>query len=420
MTHCSPIPSSPTRSLRSDVARRAVWAVALCAGLAQAHEDEHNMPPLQPGWHMGAGLALDVAAGQDAWPVPRHEGVLLTGQTARNRRNELSLEHATVGAAARFTPWLAAQLDVGMHDRDQAHLEVARLEANWQAWGQPWRLRAGRQSPSLGGVVDGAGHFDSFAQAPLAKQAVFNETWIDDGLTLQWQQPTERGLQALELGAWRARAFPAGPHGPAAPSLKATAVWNHWTGHLFGAWLQPQGRGAATVGKGTVGHTHGVPDCHQSVANLACFDGQAQVFGASLSGGSDDERWAYSAAGLWRRERGALYTQTGTAAYEGDTTGLWADVSLRWRPDLTVALRAERLASQHMLNGPGASLVASAAGLTAAPTVHRLALALGSTRFEPVSLWLEAGAEQASGASAQPYVVLRAVWQAPDWLQGKF
>jgi len=420
MTHCSPTPSSQTRSPRSDAARRAVWAVALCAGLAQAHEDEHNGPPLQPGWRLGAGLALDVAAAQDAWPVARHEGVLLTGQTARNRRNELSLEHATVGAAARFTPWLAAQLEVGMHDRDQAHVEVARVEASWQAWGQPWRLRAGRQSPSLGGVVDGAGHFDSFAQAPLAKQAVINETWIDDGLTLQWQQPTERGLQALELGAWRARAFPAGPHGPAAPSLKATAVWDHWTGQIFGAWLQPQGRGAAAVGKGTVGHTHGVPDCRQSVANLACFDGQSQVFGASLSGGSDDERWTYSAAGLWRRERGALYTQTGTAAYEGDTTGLWADVSLRWRPDLTVALRAERLASQHTLNGPGASLVATAAGLTAAPTVHRLALALGSTRFEPVSLWLEAGAEQASGASAQPYVVLRAVWQAPDWLQGKF
>lgn len=420
MTHCSHTPSSPTRLRHSDVARRTVWAVLLCTGLAQAHEDEHNGPPLQPGWQVGGGVALNVAAAQDAWPVSRHEGVLLTGQTARDRRNELSLEHATVGAAARFTPWLAAQFSLGMHDRDQAHVEVARVEASGQAWGQLWRLRAGRQSPSLGGAVDGAGHFDNFAQAPLAKQAVFNETWIDDGLTLQWQQAEERGLQALEAGVWRGRAFPGGPHGPVSPSLKATGVWDHWTGHLFGAWLQPQGRGAAAVGLGTVGHTHGVPDCRQTVANLACFDGQAQVFGASLSSGSDDERWAYSAAGLWRRERGALYSQTGTAAYEGDTTGLWADVSLRWRPDLTVAMRAERLASQHTLNGPGASLVSAAAGLTAAPTVHRLALALGSTRFEPVALWLEAGAEQASGASTQPYVVLRAVWQAPQWLGGKF
>jgi hypothetical protein len=416
MTPCSPTPSSPTRSPRRDGPRRIVAALLLCTGLAHAHEDEHLALPGQPGWRVGGGLALDVAAAQDPWPVARHEGVLLTGQTARDRRNELSLEHVAVGAAARFTPWLAAQLDLGLHDRDQAHVEVARVEASWNAW----RLRAGRQSPSLGGVVDGAGHFDSFAQAPLAKQAVFNETWIDDGLSLQWQQPAERGLQALELGAWRARAFPAGPHGPVAPSLKATAVWDHWTAHLFGAWLQPQGRGAAAVSKGTVGHSHGVPDCRLSVANRVCFDGQAQVYGASLSGASDDERWAYSAAGLWRRERGALYTQTGTAHYEGDTAGLWADVSLRWRPDLTVALRAERLALQHSLNGPGASLVATAAGLSAAPAVHRLALALGSTRLQPVTLWLETGAEQTSGAPAQPYVVLRAVWQAPQWLGGKF
>jgi hypothetical protein len=49
-----------------------------------------------------------------------------------------------------------------------------------------------------------------------------------------------------------------------------------------------------------------------------------------------------------------------------------------------------------------------------------LALALGSTRLQPVTLWLETGAEQTSGAPAQPYVVLRAVWQAPQWLGGKF
>ena len=159
---------------------RMATAMLLCAGLAQAHENEHNGPPLQPGWQVGGGVAVNLAAASDAWPVARHEGVLLTGQTARDRRNELSLEHATVGAAARFTPWLAAQLHLGQHDRDRAHVEVARVEATWNAW----RLRARRQSPSLGGVVDGAGHFNRFAQAPLAKQAVFNETWVDDGLTL--------------------------------------------------------------------------------------------------------------------------------------------------------------------------------------------------------------------------------------------
>jgi hypothetical protein len=389
-------------------------AAGLCAGPAQAHEDEHGGLPAQAGWHLDAGLALDLAAARDAWPVARHEGVLLTGQTARDRGQALSLEHATLGAAARVTPWLAAQLEMGLHDRDRPHVEVARIEAQWQAW----RLRAGRQSPSLGEVVDGAGHFDAFAQAPLAKQAVFIETWIDDGLALRWQQPVARGLRALETGAWRGRAFPGGPQGPVAPSLKATGVWDRWTAELFGAWLQPQGRGAAAVSQGVVGHSHGVPDCRQSLLNRVCFDGQAQVLGASLAGGSNDQRWAYSAAGLWRREHGSLYSGTSSASYAGDTWGWWADVSLRWRPDLSLALRAERLAPQHELQGPGASLVATAAGLTAAPAVHRLALACGSTRFEPVTLWLETGAEQTAGARNQPYAVLRAVWRAPRWLQG--
>lgn len=423
MTACSPTPSWPTRSPRAEgrtPGRCAALALLLSVSAA-AHELEDGGVPDLPGWRLGAAVALDAADADNPWPSQRRSGLLLTGERPRDRRGAVTLEQAMVDGAVRLNRWLGAQVSVGAHDRDDPRVETARLELQGTLAGQPLRLRAGRQSVALGSPVDNAGHFDRYAQVPLAKLAVLNEHWIDDGLQLDWQRPeVERGLRSLGLGLWRARAFPGGPQGPVAPSVRATAVWDHWAGHLLAAALQPESRGAAALGSGPVGHTHGVPDCSRSVLRLVCFDGDSQVLGTSLGWDSADGRWQASGAALWRRERGTLYTSSGSADYRGDTVGAWADLAWQWRPDWTLAARAERLTTRHGLTGPGASLVASAAGLSPAEPRHRLTLALGHQGLKPLSIWLEAGAEQMRGQATETHVLLRLLWQAPHQLEGGF
>jgi hypothetical protein len=69
-------------------------------------------------------------------------------------------------------------------------------------------VRLGRDTVRMGGMIDGAGHFDRFSQAPLIKRAVFDDAWIDDGGAIAWRRPDADGVRALELGVWRGRAFP--------------------------------------------------------------------------------------------------------------------------------------------------------------------------------------------------------------------
>ncbi|MBN8489364.1 MAG: hypothetical protein J0M20_16770, partial [Burkholderiales bacterium] len=189
---------------------------------------------------------------------------------------------------------------------------------------------------------------------------------------------------------------------------------------LASVWLRPEGRGAAAQGQGAFGHSHGVPDCRISMQQRVCFDGDSRLLAASLSGDSDDGRWQLQLGALWRHESGLLRTTDGRASYRGDTPGAWAQLGWQATPDWRLAARLEGLQPRQELSGPGAVLVARSAGFINVPSRQRVALAVGFGGLAPLSLWLEAGQERsdAPGEVRSAYALLRALWQAPRWLQG--
>lgn len=446
MTPCSPTPSWPTRLRRREPSART--ALACCAlGLlasatlspsAQAHGLEAEGVPLSPGWRLGAGLDLGVTASQSPWPTGRHAGVLLTGQTERDRRHELALNQATLAAGWRLSDALGLEAVASTHDNEAVHLDTARLEARTSWAGGELRGRLGRQPVSMGPMIDGTASFDRFSQAPLALQAaLYGSSWGNDGLALQWQQPLDDEAQgpqwqSIELGVWRGHAFPGAAQGPAVPSLRLGWAWGHASAQVFGAWLQPEGRGAAALSSATTGHSHGVPDCRQSLQNRVCFDGTTHLAGASLaldglSLGTSGQA-TLSAGALMRQDEGALYSTSATADYTGRSLGWWGDAlwtapGERWQ----AALRLERLTPQNTLRGANVASLAAAAGLDGGAPVRRATLALGYSPFGSdasaatqgvMHLWLETGTEQARGQAAHPWVGLRAQWLAPRWLGG--
>lgn len=400
------------------------WAAAaatllLAAASAGAHEPGSDAVPALPGWQAGAAVALQAVDADAAWPTPQWPGVLVLGQSPRDRRGRLVLEHATLSATARLNAMLGAELSLGWHDRDRAHVEAARLEVRWPLG--PDRLLAslGRDTVRMGRTLDGAGHFDAFGQAPLAKRAVLDEQWLDDGLRLAWQRDVERGPQQLELGLWRGRHFPGGPAGPAMPTLHLQLGWDHWSGHLFAAHAEPEGRGAAAQSAAVSGHSHSVPDCRQSLQRVVCFDGRVELAGASLHWTGADERFSAAVAGLARQEHGALYSSSGDAAYRGTVAGAWAEAGWRWRPAWLLSARAERLVPRLSLQGVGASLVAREAGLADAAPVERLSLALAHDWRPGLRLGIEASDERGS-TGHRSQLGLRLVWQDPQLLQGRW
>jgi hypothetical protein len=379
--------------------------------------------PSAPGWQLDANVALSAMQSPDAWPVPRLNGVLQTGQTATDQAGRLVLEQANLGLGARWTPWLGAQWTVSAHDRDKPQTDTAWLEARTVLADGELRLRVGRQDVPMGRALASAGQFDRFGQAPLAKQAaLLDGSWADDGLTLSWQQPVEQGLQSVTLGGWRAQAFPGGPSGPAAPSVQATFGWDHLSAQVFGAWLQPRDRGAAAVSSATTGHSHGVPDCTADLQNRVCFEGRAQVFGAALThDGLFDERLALTLAGMTRHESGTLYSDTATAQWTGRVSGVWLDAVWRAGDHWQWAGRWERLVPRHTLTGSNPSTLADAAGLSSATPVRRQTLAVGYDGWGAgLSLWVEAGRQQAQGQDNPSWWGVRLLWQPSRVFSGVF
>ena len=359
--------------------------------------------PDMPGWRLGAAAAVVANHADETWPTPRWPGVMVLGRAPNALGDGLRLEHAVLEAAARVNSRVGAALAIGFHDREAAHVETARLESDWPTTSGRWTFGLGRDTVRMGSTIDRAGHLDRFNQAPLAKRAVLNDLWTDDGLTLAWQPADEMWLQRVEAGVWRGRSFPGGPGGSAVPTLRLQAAWGHVTAHAFVGHLRPQGRGAAVASAGAAGHSHAVPDCRLSLKQVVCFDGQSDVASASLHWASDDERWTLSAAALGRQDRGTLYSSSGDAA----------------TPDWTLALRPERLTPKVELNGVGTALLAREGGLLDAAPVTRLTVALSHALRANLSLSLEAGQERQADTRVNQ-VSLRLVWKTPELLGGRW
>jgi len=400
------------------VAGAAVAAAAWLGGApAAAHELQADALPPEPGWRLGAAAAV-VAPGADArWPQAAWPGVLVNGSAPRDQRRGLRLEHATLDAALRLPALRAHEIGLhlaaGWHDRETAHLEAARLVLRRPLGDDQLQLVLGRDTVPLGATLTAAGHFDRFSQPPVAKRALLNDQWIDDGATLSWLGHADQGLQRIGLGLWRGRSFPGGAGGPIAASLQAEAAWQAWRFEAAVAHWAPTGRGAAAQTLGNIGHVHGSLDCRRSLQQRVCFDGEVTLLGAAARWQSADGRWQLGAAGLAKRERGSLASTNALADLRGDLAGAWADAAWLPRPGWVLAARAERLQNRHALTGAGAGQLARDAGLLGAAPVERFSLAVLNQPFARWPQWqwaLEAGTEQ-SGAGRASHLALRLVWR---------
>jgi hypothetical protein len=396
-----------------------LWLAALGPETARAHEPGADALPDEPGWRAGGAVAVVLPRADDRWPAAAWPGVLINGSAPRDQRGGLRLEHGTLDLAARVEPRFGVHVAVGWHDRERAHTEAATLQGRFAWGGDDIEVRLGRDTVRMGAVIDGAGHFDRFSEPPLAKRAVLNDQWIDDGAVVAWRRTGADGLRALEAGVWRGRVFPGGPTGPAVPSLHLHAGWGHVDAHLAAARFEPAWRGSAAQILSSSGHVHGSLDCRASLQQRVCFDGTSDVLGASLQWEPERGDWTVAMAGLVRRERGSLYASSGDAMLTSRLSGLWVDVV--WRPlaHWSVATRLERLVPSNRLEGIGTLLLSDAAGLTGAGSVERAAAAV---QFQPHEQWmlaLEGGTERFA-AGRVSHVALRAIWRNPKWLGGSW
>lgn len=410
----------PIRSPSLDLGRSArvlAATLALCGTTARAHEVGAEAIPDKPGWRVGAAVAGVGVEADERWPPQTWPGVLIDGTSPRDMRGSPRIEHATLDVAARLTTSLALHAAIGWHDRDSAHTEAARMQWRWLRSTDRIEATAGRDTVRMGSVIDAAGHFDLFSQMPLAKRAVTNGMWIDDGATVAWRADDPRGLRSVEIGAWSGRKFPGRENGDIAPSVQVGAGWGDVEVQLFAARLHPEGRGAVVQAAGQEGHLHNPPDCSAGLAQLVCFDGRSDVYGAALRWDHHDLDLAVSVAGLARRERGLLYSLSGEADYRATTNGFWADIA--WQPasTWTVAARLERLVPTNELSGVGAALLAREANLEGAGPVERATVALVRKFAWGLQLAVEAGHEHRQALDTR-HVALRVIWSAPRLLGG--
>lgn len=389
-------------------------ALAGSGGPALAHDLAADPLPDSPGWRLGAAAALTAFDANGRFPATRYPGLPGSGQTPSDRQG-LTLEHATVDAAVAFGDRHGAVLAVGKHGSDPAHTEAARLDSRWQLGLDRLSVQLGRDRVPMGPVITGAGHFDRYAQAPLAKRLVLNDDWISDGLNLRWQRGAAQGLQSVDAGLWRARSYPGGLAGRLAPALSVSGAWGDWNLSGLAATLAPRARGIPSASS-SAPHTHGQPDCRLSLAAVACFDGRSTVLGGSLVWDGHAQGWTVTVAGLLQRDRGTLVGQLGSADYRGTTSAGWLDLQRHLGQGWTLGLRAERASATHRLSGPGAGLVSADAGLDANRPIDRLASALTWAPGGGWQLGLEAGTER-SALPATRWLGLRASWSTRDLLR---
>ncbi|MDP4299578.1 hypothetical protein [Leptothrix discophora] len=410
-------PSTPPRP-RLEI-RRLAWACAFAlAGFqAQAHDLSQDPLPAAAGWRLGAAAAVTgiAASGDSAWPATGWRGLPGSGRAPDGRRG-LGLEHATVDLAGAIVPSagtrLGAVFAAGRHGSGQVHAEAARIEARTDLGLDRLALQLGRDRVPLGPVLTSAGHVDRHAQVPAIKRVTLDGDWIADGLNLRWQRGVTAGLQGLDLGLWRSRSWPGAASAGWTPALHLEGGWDRWRADLSYARLRPQGRGVPVTGATAV-HSHDTPDCRLGTVNLVCFDGRSELLGASLSWDPHEQPWAVTLGGLLQREQGHLASSLGQAEVRSRTRGGWLDLQWRLGEPWLAGLRLEHAQASHRLSGPGASRVATEAGLLPNTPVRRAAASLTWSAAPDWRLGAEAGTESSSLPSTR-WIGLRAIWSRRD------
>lgn len=448
----SPTPSLPIRLRRADTVprhaavaclnpafrvvpvhllRKSLLSLALAAlgGAALAHGEADDALPPEPGVRLSAAAAVTWLDANNELPSQRLRGFLLQGDTGPDRQG-LNLEHATLGAAWRVNDTLGAELTVGKHGSDRAHVESAWVQVRHDADGADhwWLLTAGRQRPALGATMGQGGHFDRFALMPLAKQMTTHGDWMDDGLQLGWRQDDGRRRLSADVGLWRGRVFPGGASGPLVPTVHVGWGQGPWQVDGFAAWLKPERRGSSTnlSTNATAGHSHTAPECNAALKDVACFSGRSTLAGASVvwAGAQAPVAWpvTLTASGWLRDERGSLESANGLGQHRAQHRGLWLQVLWDVAPGWQTGARLERAWATQRLTGPGASLLASETGLSAYQPASRQTVMLAWQPNPRITLSAELGRERAAapqglGSRTVNFAALRLVART-DWLLG--
>ena len=390
----------PTRSSKA-------CAIAVLVGaihVAQAHTDEHDAIPDVPGARVSAALAATSLTASAKLPSQALPGYLMLGDPGIDHRG-FALEHGSIGLGYRLGPTWGAELALGAHGSDPVHVEAAWLQARGRSTAVDWTLGAGRQSPSLGAVMGEVGHFDRFGLMPLAKQAMSDGDWIEDGAELGLRHPIGEADGAIDIGLWSGRMFPGGAAAEVAPSLHGGLNWDtEESGDIsldaFVAQLRPTGRGSrfASVNGG---HSHSAPRCDASLAEVVCFDGRSRIAGLSAQWQAPNWPVTVTGAVMWRKERGTLQSRDGEGQYSANNRGDWLQASWRFAAAWELGLRHERLMAEQSLTGAGAQLVANEAGLGSYTPQRRTAAMLGWNLTEWCDVRAEAGRETAGPQGAR-------------------
>lgn len=409
-TPSSLIRSPNLEAIGLPAARGALLAgLLVCACPVFAHGEADDVLPAEPGVVFEAVAAVRYLSADAVLPSARLAGHLLQGDAGPALRGT-QLEHATVGLAARLDDTWGAQLVLGKHGSDVAHVEAAWLQARRDTDDAVWLLSAGRQQPAMGAVLGGAGHLDRFGLVPLAARMAVNGQWIDDGLQLGWRRDVGTSTWHVDAGLWRGQVFPGAAHGGVVPSLHAGWTHGPWAVDAVAARFELQGRGSA-IG-GTAGHSHSAPVCDAALSQVACFSGRSQLAAASWRwrGLDAQQPWpvTLTAAGWLRHETGVVESANGLADYRGSNRGGWLEALWHVRPRWELGWRGERLSASHRLNGAGASLLASETQLNTYAPSSRHTLMLGYSPTDWADIRLEAGRESVAGTRVS-FAALRLV-----------
>ena len=439
----APVQSGTATAPATPAARRAqphalsllasLWPLALLAvaGSAQAHGEADDALPADPGVRLGAAAAVSWLDSQQTLPSQRLRGFLRQGDAGTDRQG-VGLEHGTLSADWRINDWLGAELVLGKHGSDAAHVESAWVQLRHDVEGGGgggdgpswWQLTAGRQRPALGAAMAQAGHLDSFGLMPLAKQVALNGDWIDDGLQLGWRQDGSAGRFSADAGLWRGQVFPGGQGASPVPSVHAGWAQGPWALDGWAASLRPTQRGSLV--NSLAGHTHSAPVCTAGLKDVVCFAGRSTVAGASVvwQGAQSPLAWplTLTASGWLRNEHGSLESANGLAAYSARNRGSWLQGMWSLGSQWQTGLRLERAWATQSLTGAGASLVAAETGLAAYQPASRQTILLAWSPRPDLSLGLELGRERAvhpttAGSTTARFAMLRLV-ASTSWLSG--
>jgi hypothetical protein len=383
--------------------------LATTAAASFAHTGQGDPIPDVPGeTRVGLAAAGAWLRANDPLPSQRLPGFLLLGDPGIDRRGT-RLEHAVAQIGHRLTEHLGGYLALGKHDEDPVHVEAAWLQARGSVGDVGWTFGLGRERPALGPVMTLAGHLDRFGAMPLAKHAVTDGDWIENGAALGATGHAGPLAWTLDVGVWAARAFPGDRSASPAPSLHAGTRWTgaggEWSVDGFMAWLAPSARGSRTVST-TGAHSHVAPRCDDALVDVVCFDGRSRISGLSVQWAADTLPLTVAAAVMWRDESGSLASRNGLARYEGSTRGDWIQALWRLPADWEAGIRHERLAATQSIVGAGASLLASETGLNGYAPQRRTTLKLSRA----LATWIEAGlevGEEHAGSVSSRFVSLR-------------